>query len=74
MVRIPNSLANISVVEPMPLVPPCTSSVLPEAMSPRWKTLAQTVKKVSGMAAAVTASTLLGTGSAWVAGTTQYSA
>ena len=70
----PNSRASMSAVEPMPLVPPCTSRVSPARARPVWKRLAQTVKKVSGRAAACAALRPAGWGSNWVTGTTQYSA
>ena len=41
-------------VTPMPLEPPCTSSVSPFCRRPRSNTLLQTVKKVSGSEAAST--------------------
>jgi len=43
-------------VVPMPDEPPCTSAVSPAASFPAWNRLAQTVKKVSGSAAARMAS------------------
>ena len=58
----------------MPEEPPCTSKVSPAARRPRSNTLAQTVKKVSGSAAACSIDRPAGTGSTWPAGTATYSA
>ena len=52
---------------PIPDEPPCTSSVSPTASLPRSNTLCQTVKNVSGIAAASTIDRLAGAGSAWLA-------
>ena len=54
MTFAPKALASMIAVVPMPEVPPCTSSVSPAFSAPRSKTLVQTVKKVSGIAAAST--------------------
>src|SRR5262245_299424 len=59
---------------PMPDEPPWTSSVSPAFNRPRSKALCQTVKKVSGIAAAVTSVRPGGTGSAWLSCAGQYSA
>jgi hypothetical protein len=59
---------------PMPDEPPCTSSVSPARRRPRSKALCQTVRKVSGMAAASTKVSPRGTGSAWLSCVGQYSA
>ena len=52
--REPKALASWMAVVPMPLEPPWTSSVSPGFSAPRSNTLVQTVKKVSGTAAAST--------------------
>ena len=54
-------------------VPPCTSSVSPLLSAPRSNTLCQTVKNVSGIAAASTIESAGGTGSAWLSCARQYS-
>jgi hypothetical protein len=61
-------------VVPMPLAPPCTSSVSPGCRRPRSKTFVHTVKNVSGMAAASSSDSVPGTGRHCGAGTAQYSA
>jgi hypothetical protein len=58
----------------MPDEPPCTSKVSPAASFPRSNTLCQTVKNVSGIAAASIIERLAGTGSTWLAKARQYSA
>ena len=58
----------------MPDEPPCTSSVSPLFSPPRSNTLCQTVKKVSGMAAASVKVKPAGSGSALLAWTVTYSA
>ena len=50
----PSALASWIAVTPMPLVPPCTSSVSPGCRRARSNTFDQTVKKVSGRLAAST--------------------
>jgi len=70
----PSACASWIAAVPMPLDPPCTSSDSPAFRRPRSKTFAQTVKKVSGMAAACTKSMPAGTGRHCGAGATQYSA
>ncbi len=50
--RAPNCLPSWIAVVPMPDEPPCTSNVSPAFKPPRSNTLCQTVKKVSGIAAA----------------------
>ena len=58
----PKALASWIAVVPIPDVPPWTSSVSPAMSPPRWKTLCQTVKKVSGSAAASTIERPVGNG------------
>ena len=72
--RAPNDLASWIAVVPMPDEPPWTSSVSPAFNRPRSKVLCQTVKKVSGIAAAATSVRPGGTGSAWLSCAGQYSA
>ena len=50
--RAPKALPSWIAIVPMPLLPPCTSSVSPAASPASWKTLAYTVQAVSGNAAA----------------------
>src|SRR6516164_10660264 len=64
--RAPNDLASWIAVVPMPDEPPWTSSVSPAFNRPRSKALCQTVKKVSGIAAAATSVRPGGTSSAWL--------
>ena len=61
-------------VVPMPLVPPWMSTVSSALSAPRSIMLCQTVKKVSGSAAASIMERPLGTGSAIASSATQYSA
>jgi hypothetical protein len=70
----PKALASWIAVVPMPDVPPWTSRVSPAFSAPRSKTLVQTVKVVSGIAAASTTVSPAGIGSAFDSCTTQYSA
>ncbi|MNV81913.1 hypothetical protein D3C71_1756100 [compost metagenome] len=70
----PQARASWIAVTPMPLLPPCTSSVSPGCSAPRWNTLLQTVKKVSGSEAASTSDRPRGTGRHCATGATQYSA
>ena len=58
----PKALPSWIAVVPMPEVPPCTSSVSPAFSAPWPNTLAHTVKKVSGRAAASIADRAPGTG------------
>ena len=74
MTVAPKALPSWIAVTPMPLVPPCTSSVSPACRPPRWKTLDHTVKKVSGRPAASTSLHPAGTGRHCATGATQYSA
>jgi len=74
MVVIPNPLASMIAIVPIPEVPPWTSSVSPSRAIPRWKTLCHTVNSVSGSAAASAMVSTSGTGSVWPAGTQQNSA
>ena len=62
----PKALASWIAVVPMPDVPPWTSSVSPAVSRPRSKRFGQTVKKVSGIAAASTIERPSGTGRALV--------
>ena len=55
-------------VVPIPLAPPCTRKVSPAFKAPRSNTLCQTVKKVSGTAAASTSDNDAGTGKQHTAG------
>jgi hypothetical protein len=70
----PSALANWMAVTPMPLDPPCTSSVSPGCRRAMEKTFCQTVKKVSGKLADCTMFSPSGTGRHWPAGATQRSA
>ena len=70
----PKALASWMAVTPMPLLPPCTSSVSPACSRAMWKTFCQTVKKVSGRLAACTMFRPCGTGRHWPAGAMQNSA
>ena len=72
--RAPNALASWIAIVPIPLLPPCTSSISPSARPASWKTLEYTVHAVSGNAAAMDVSTLPGTGSSCPAGTATCSA
>ena len=72
--RAPNRRASWIATVPMPLEPPCTSSVSPSWRRPRSRTLVQTVAYASGSAAASTSDTGAGTGRHCGAGATQYSA
>lgn len=70
----PTALASWIAMVPMPLAPPCTSSVSPGRSWETMKTLDQTVQTTSGRAAAVFRPTPAGTGSSWPAGTATFSA
>ena len=70
MTVTPKALARWMAVTPMPLDPPCTSSVSPRFSRAFWNTFCQTVKKVSGSAAASMSLKPLGTGRHWPAGAT----
>ena len=70
----PNALASWMAVVPMPLVPPCTRNHSPAASRPRSNTLFQTVKKVSGTAAARTMSSPAGMGRAMLSSAMAYCA
>src|ERR1039457_1702933 len=70
----PNARASWIAVLPMPLVPPCTRMLSPAVRCPSWKTLAQTVKKVSGMPAASCMEIPRGAGRHCTPGARQYSA
>ena len=70
----PYALPSWIAIVPIPLPPPCTSSVSPAASRATMKTLAYTVHAVSGNAAAAVTSTRSGTGSTCPAGTTTCSA
>ncbi len=59
---------------PMPLPPPCTSSVCPASSRASCRTFDQTVQATSGSPAASTRSTPAGTGSSCPAGTATFSA
>ncbi len=72
--RAPKALPSWIAIVPIPLLPPCTSSVSPAASPAVWKTLAYTVHAVSGNAAASVTSTRAGTGSSCPAGTATCSA
>ena len=72
--REPLAFASWIAVVPIPLEPPCTSIDSFGRRRPRWNTFVQTVKNVSGIAAAVTTSMPRGTGRHCGAGATQYSA
>ena len=66
-------------VTPMPLEPPCTSSVSfgppsPAPSAARWNTLLQTVKNVSGSDAASMSDSPAGTGRHCASGAAAYSA
>ena len=61
-------------IVPMPLAPPCTSSVSPGASAARWNTLAYTVQATSGRPAASVSVTPAGSGSTCPAGTATFSA
>jgi hypothetical protein len=74
MTRAPWALASWIAVTPMPLEPPCTSSVSPAASRAIWNTFCQTVKKVSGRLAASIIDSPCGRGRHWPAGATQNSA
>ncbi len=62
----PNALASWIAAVPMPDEPPCTSSVSPAFRPPRSKVLYQTVKNVSGTAAASVIGRPAGTGRQWL--------
>ena len=66
MTWAPNALASMIAVVPMPDVPPWTSTQSPLFMSARMNMFCQTVKNVSGIAAASTIDSEGGTGSAWL--------
>jgi hypothetical protein len=70
--RAPKARASWIAVVPMPEEPPCTRKDSPAWRPPRSKTLDQTVKKVSGRAAASAKSSPSGTGRHWTAGAVQY--
>ena len=63
--RAPKALPSWIAIVPIPLLPPCTSSVSPLVSPASWKTLAYTVHAVSGNAAASVRPTPAGTGSSW---------
>ena len=72
--RAPKARPSWIAVVPIPPEPPWTRRVSPDFSRPRSKTLAHTVKNVSGIAAAATSSRPFGTGRHCGAGATQYSA
>ena len=72
--RAPRAWASWIAVVPMPEEPPCTRKLSPARRRPRPKTLVQTVKKVSGSAAAAVMPRPAGTGSAWSWWVSAYSA
>ena len=72
--REPRTLASWMAVVPIPLVPPWISRVSPGCSRALSKTLLQTVKKVSGSAAACCRFSPPGMGRHWGAGAVQYSA
>ena len=72
--RAPKARPSWIAVVPMPPEPPWTSSASPDRSRPRSNTFVQTVKKVSGIAAALTSSRPLGVGRHCGNGATQYSA
>ena len=72
--RDPQADASWIAMVPMPLDPPCTSSVSPGWRAARSKTLVQTVIAASGNAAASSVATPAGTGRHCGAGAAQYSA
>jgi hypothetical protein len=72
--RASQALASMMAVVPMPLEPPCTSSVSPRCRRARSNTFIHTVKKVSGSAAASSRLSLPGTGRHCTAGTLTYCA
>jgi hypothetical protein len=74
MTRASKARASWMAVTPMPLLPPCTSSVSPAARPARMKTLDHTVKNVSGRPAASTALQPRGTGRHWATGAIARSA
>jgi hypothetical protein len=69
--REPRATASWIAVVPMPLDPPWNNADSPARSFPRSKTFVQTVKNVSGMAAAVTTSMPFGIGRHWTAGAVQ---
>src|SRR5674476_487095 len=71
--RVVLALASWMAVVPMPDEPPCTRKLSPLLRPPRSTMLCQTVKKVSGTAAASTIDSPP-TGSAWLSCVRQYSA
>ena len=72
--RAPKARPSWIAVVPMPEEPPCTSRLSPGCNWPRSNTLLQTVKKVSGRAAASTIERPAGTGRHCAAGAVQNSA
>src|SRR5690606_3041028 len=72
--RAPSAVASWIANVPMPLPPPCTSTVSPSLSLPKSTRLDQTVHATSGRPAASTRSTPRGTGSTWPAGATTRSA
>ena len=70
----PNAAASWIAVVPMPLVPPWTMNHSPGFRPPRSNTLCQTVKNVSGTAAASIIDSPAGTGSADVSSAIAYCA
>ena len=70
----PISRASWMAMVPMPLDPPCTSSVWPGCRLAVMKTLDHTVLTTSGSAAASRSATPAGTGSSCPAGTATCSA
>ena len=72
--RAPRAWASWIAVVPMPEEPPWTRKLSPAARRPRRKTFDQTVKKVSGSAAASVMAKPAGSGSAWSWWVSAYSA
>ena len=72
--RTPRAWASWIAVVPMPEEPPCTRKLSPALRPPRTKTFDQTVKKVSGSAAASVMPRPSGIGSAWSWWVSAYSA
>jgi len=70
--RASNALPSRIAVVPMPLAPPCTSRVSPRCRRERSNTFSQTVKKVSGSAAASSKLSCAGTGRHCTAGAATY--
>ena len=70
----PNARPSMIAVEPIPLVPPCTSSVSPAVRCARRNTMSQTVNMFSGKVAASIALQRPGIGSTCCSGAVAYSA